>query len=70
MFGFTGYDLLGWLLFSGIGMISCAWGKMKELWQPWVLGVLLMIYPYAIPTGLPMWGVGIALTTAIFFAKD
>ena len=70
MFGLTGYDILGWILFGGAGMLACAWGKMKELWQPWVLGLALMFFPYVIPSGLLMWGVGLGLTTAVFFAKN
>lgn len=70
MFGMTAADLMGWLLFGSAGMLACAWGKLKDYWQPWVLGVVLMIFPYFIPTGPWMWGVGLTLTVAVFFARD
>lgn len=70
MFDINVYDLLGWLLFGAIGMIACAWGKMKELWQPWVLGIALMVFPYFVTGGIAMWAIGIVLTVLIFFAKD
>ena len=70
MFGITGYDLLGSFLFGSIGMLACAWGKMKELWQPWVPGIALMIYPCFITGGFWMWTVGVVLTVLLFFAKD
>ena len=69
MFGLTGYDILGWVVFGGVGMIACAWGKLKDRWQPWVLGVALMVYPYFIPGGLFLWGVGVVLSTLAFVAK-
>ena len=62
--------ILGWLVFGGIGMIAVGYAKMKEMWQPFVLGVALMIFPYFIPSGAPLWLVGLALTVALFFTKD
>lgn len=70
MFGITGWDLLGWLLFGGIGMIACAWGRLKEWWQPWVLGVALMAYPYVVGGGIWMWAIGTVLTVLLFFARS
>ena len=70
MFDINVGDLLGWLLFGSIGMIFCAWGKLKDRWQPWVLGIALMVFPYFITGGPWMWGVGTVLAVLIFFAKD
>ena len=70
MFGFTSSDLIGWVLFSGIGTVAFAWGKMKDLWQPRVLAALLLFFPYFINKGIWMWAVGLTLTTLLFFAKD
>lgn len=69
MLAFTGYDLLGWVVFGGAGTLACAWGKMKELWQPWALGVALMAFPYFIPSGALMWTIGCGLSGLVFFAK-
>ncbi len=70
MFGFTGWDLLGWVIFSGISVIALAWGKMKDRWQPMVIGVVMGLYPYLINKGILLWVVGLALTVALFYAKD
>lgn len=70
MFSFTEADLLGWVLFGGIGMIACAWGKMKGYWQPWVLGVVLMVFPYFVGHGLWLWIIGGVLTALLPFARD
>ena len=70
MFGISAPDLIGWFLFGAIGMIACAWGKLKDLWQPWVLGIALMIFPYFITGGFWMWTIGTVLTVLIFFARN
>jgi hypothetical protein len=70
MFEMTAGDIIGWVLFGGIGIVACAWGKMKEYWQPWVLGVGLMVFPYFIPRGVWMWVVGLTLSGLLFFARE
>ena len=70
MFGITGADIIGWLLFGSIGMLACAWGKLKGRWQPWVLGFVLMVYPYFIGQGFWLWVIGIVLTVLLPFARD
>lgn len=70
MFGFSGSDLVGWILFSALGTIYFAWGKLKDLWQPKVLAVALMFFPYFINKGVWMWVVGLTLAAAIVFARD
>lgn len=70
MFGITEGDILAWILFGSIGMLACAWGKMKGLWQPWVIGFVLMIYPYFFAQGLWLWVIGIVLTLLLPFARD
>lgn len=70
MFGITSADIIGWILFGSIGMLACAWGKMKGYWQPWVLGVALMVYPYFVAQGLWLWVIGIILTGLLPFARD
>ena len=61
--------VLGWLLFSCLGMLAVGYGKMKEEWPPAALGVAMMVYPYFIPSGLAFWGIGIALTVLLFLPK-
>lgn len=54
--------ILGWLLFGSIGTIAVGYAKLKEEWQPAILGVALMVYPYLFPSGWPFWTLGIVLT--------
>lgn len=63
-------SILGWFLFGCIGMIAVGYAKMKEMWQPAVLGFALMIFPYFVPGGALLWLVGLGLTVALFFTKD
>ena len=62
--------IIGWFLFGAVGIIAVGYAKMKEMWQPAVLGVVLMVYPYFIPSGVLFWLVGSGLTVALFFTKD
>ncbi len=62
--------ILAWVLFGSIGMIYFGYGKWKDLWQPKVLGVALMVYPYVVYETMWLWGIGGVLTLAIFFARD
>lgn len=70
MFGITQWDIIGWVVFGSIGIIVCAWAKMKDLWQPWILGFALMIYPYFVGNGIWLWIIGILLTGLVPFARD
>lgn len=66
-FQFNVAALLGTLFFSLVGMLAFRYGKIRNYWQPMVIGVLLMIYPYV--TGMETWvvfGLGTALTVALF----
>jgi len=62
--------IVAWVLFGSIGMIYVGYGKWKELWQPKVLGFSLMFYPYFVSGAAWLWGMGVVLTLAIFFASD
>ena len=70
MFGITEADILAWVIFGGIGIVACAWGKMKGYWQPWVLGFALGIYPYFVAHGVWVWVIGIVLTALLPFARE
>ena len=63
-------NLLGGLVFSGIGFVALAYGKKQGLWKTAVIGVLLMAYPYFVYSVALVYGIGIALTIALFLFKD
>jgi hypothetical protein len=54
------------LLFGAIGLGALVYArKMSEL-KPAILGFALMAYPYFVSDNLLLWGVGLALTIALF----
>jgi len=68
---FNGYNILASLLFGGIGMGAFYYGKKLELWQPIVLGLALMLYPWFVGGRIwLMWGVGLLLTVLLWFFHD
>ena len=62
--------LLGGLIFSGVGFVALAYGKKQGLWKTAVIGVLLMGYPYFFGDVMFVYGIGLALTIALFIFKD
>lgn len=66
----TANTIYAWVIFGALGMIYVAYGKMKDMWQPRVLGFALMFYPYFVRGDAWLWGVGGALSLAIFFCRD
>lgn len=67
MFNFNFYNLLAGLVFGIIGMGSLSYGRKLELWQPQVIGLALMTYPYFISNGWLVWLVGVALVVMLWF---
>jgi len=67
---FNANIIVAWVVFGSIGTIYWGYGKWKDLWQPKALGVALMVYPYIVSDEIWLWGVGVVLTGAIFFARD
>ncbi|MCC7407835.1 MAG: hypothetical protein IT442_07165 [Phycisphaeraceae bacterium] len=58
--------LIAMILFSVIGMAAFTYGKKQAAWQSMVLGVALMCYPYFVSTTWLLYGIGTALTAALF----
>jgi hypothetical protein len=54
------------LLFGAIGMGALVYARKISAFKPAILGVALMAYPYFVSDNLLLWGVGIALTIALF----
>jgi hypothetical protein len=67
MFNLDPYSILAGFIFSTIGMGSFAYGKKLELWQPRVIGLALMGYPYFIYNAWLLWGIGLTLLTLLWF---
>jgi hypothetical protein len=54
------------LLFGAIGLGALVYARKMSAFKPAILGVALMAYPYFVSDTLLLWGVGIALTIALF----
>ncbi len=63
-------DLIGNLLFSGIGFVALAFAKKQGRLKTALIGVLLMFYPYFVSGTLILYGVGIVLTICLFMFTD
>ncbi len=66
----TTANILGGILFGGVGFVAFVYGKKMGYWKPLAIGVTLMVYPYFIPDTLAMWLVGAVLTGALFVFRD
>ncbi len=63
-------DLIGNLLFSGIGFVALAFAKKQGRLKTALIGVLLMFYPYFVSGTLMLYGIGIVLTICLFMFTD
>ena len=54
------------LLFGAIGLGALIYARKMSAFKPAILGVALMAYPYFVSDSVLLWGVGIALTIALF----
>ncbi|MCC7203536.1 MAG: hypothetical protein IT441_00520 [Phycisphaeraceae bacterium] len=61
--------LVAMILFGSVGMAAFYYGKKQAAWQPMVLGLALMCYPYFVSTTLLLYGIGTVLTAALFIFR-
>ncbi len=66
----TASNLIGNIIFSGIGFVAFVYGKKMALWRPMGLGLVLMVYPYFVPSTSWMYIIGVGLTAGLFFPRD
>jgi hypothetical protein len=65
----AGYDakwMLASLVISGIGFVLLSYGKKLGRIPQAVVGVLMLIYPYFVPSLIPMLIVGAALCVGLW----
>lgn len=58
------------LLFGIVGLAAFTYGKKSANWKPMAIGVLLMIYPYAIDEAWLVYAIGVALCVALFVFRE
>jgi hypothetical protein len=64
---FNPYNLLAGFVFGTLGWGAFSYGKKLDLWQPRVIGLALMIYPYFITNDWLLWGAGVGLLVLLWF---
>jgi hypothetical protein len=67
---FTASYLFGTILFGAIGMGAFLYGKKQGQWRILVLGIALMLYPYAVAETWMLYAIGAALAAALFVFRD
>ena len=63
-------NLIAGFLFGGIGFVAFVYGKKLSRFQPMLIGVALMTYPYLVSNPWLLYGIGIALTAALYFTRE
>jgi hypothetical protein len=58
------------LLFGSVGFAVFMYGKKSMHWQPMIIGVALMVYPYFVENVLLLYAIGIALSISLFVFRD
>lgn len=59
-------NILGSILFGGIGLVACVYGKKQENFKAFVIGILLMVYPYLVQNSIALFAIGTVLTVMLF----
>ena len=67
---FSAANLIGNLFFSGIGFVAFVYGRKQGLWKPCVIGIVLMVYPYFVSNVWLMYGIGAALSFALYYFRE
>jgi hypothetical protein len=62
-------DLFAMLVFSIIGLIAFRAGRRDMYLPKIIIGLVLMLYPYFVPSGPLLWGAGIGLTACLFIFR-
>jgi hypothetical protein len=62
--------LFAGLIFGVIGLAAFTYGRKATRWQTMLIGFLLMVFPYFIDSTWLLYGVGAALTGALFVFRD
>jgi hypothetical protein len=64
------YNILAGFIFGTLGWGASRYGKRLELWQPRVIGITLMIYPYLFTNNWLLFGIGVSLLVLLWFYHD
>ena len=57
------------VIFSSIGLGYCLYGKKQKMTVPFVVGLVLMVFPYFIESNALLDGIGLLLSAAPYFLR-
>ena len=63
-------DFIGNMIFGAIGVAAFIYGKKNSQYKAMIIGFLLLIFPYVVSGNLALYGIGTALTAALFVFRD
>jgi len=63
-------NLLAGLIFGLIGIAGWKYGRATSKPKKMILGVALILYPYLVENNFALWGIGLALTSALCFWRE
>ena len=66
----TPAELFASLLFGIIGLAAFTYGKKSTKWKLMVIGVALMVFPYAVTEIWLLYIIGVALCVALYVFRD
>lgn len=67
---FSMASIIGGILFGGIGFVAFVYGKKLSLFKTMIIGIALMVYPYFFSNTMAMYGIGLALTAALYIFRE
>ncbi len=67
---FSPYNILAGFIFGTIGWGAFSYGRKLDLWQPRVIGIALMAYPYLVSHRYFLWVIGVGLLVLLWFYHD
>ena len=66
----TSAVLIAGLLFGSIGFAAFIYGKRQSSFRVMMIAVGLMAYPYFVKNTVALYGIGVALTVALFVFRE
>ena len=68
--GFSWLNLMGCLIFNGIGLVAFTYGKKQGGFRPLIIGIALMIYLYFFTQTFWLYAIGVGLCAALHYWRN
>ena len=69
-FNFSWPNLIGSFIFGIIGLYAFNYGRKEKSYQPLVIGLVLMVYPYFVPNTILLYLIGVGISSLLYFWRD